>query len=141
MGMSAGGGGGGSLAEINVTPLVDVLLVLLIIFMVTVPMINHGAKLDTPDLSPSTPQDPTENEEKATLFLTKQGKLKFRNKEITKKQLAQLIKTDPALVKTRELYLRAEPSLDYGDVVEIIGIMRRSGIAKLGLVVNPEDVQ
>ena len=80
----------GSLSEINVTPLVDVPLVLLIIFMVTSPTVHHGARLPTPDLQPSNAKENPTQEEKDTLTLTEEGILKLRGKYIVKKNSISL---------------------------------------------------
>lgn len=133
---------GGSLADINVTPLVDVLLVLLIIFMVTAPMIHHGAKVPTPDLSPSDPkQQPPQDQQKGTLFVDQKGQISFRDKPLTFDRLFQTLQQDPEIQRSSELYLQADPSLSYGQVMAIIGTMRRAGVKKLGVVVDPDDLK
>lgn len=130
-----------ALADINVTPLVDILLVLLIIFMVAAPTVHHGARLAAPDITPSDDkQPPPKEDEKDTLVIDKEGKLKFRGKEYKLKDLAALIKADPQLKKTRELYLQADLDLPYGRVMEVIGGVRRAGIKKLGVVVNADEL-
>ena len=134
-------GRGGSLADINVTPLVDVLLVLLIIFMVTVPQIHHGAKIATPDVSEGTPGTPDPDEEKATLSMELNGALKLRGQVVDKEKLLDLLRVVGQLQKNKELYLNANPELNYVQVMEIIGIMRRAGIVKMGVVVQPDDLK
>ncbi|TNE51300.1 MAG: protein TolR [Deltaproteobacteria bacterium] len=129
-----------ALADINVTPLVDILLVLLIIFMVAAPTVHHGARLAAPDITPSDDKQPPKEDEKDTLVIDKEGKLKFRGKGYTLKDLAALIKADPQLKKTRELYLQADLDLPYGRVMEVIGSVRRAGIQKLGVVVNADEL-
>ncbi len=114
-----------ALADINV----DILLVLLIIFMVAAPTVHHGARLAAPDITPSDDkQPPPKEDEKDTLVIDKEGKLKFRGKEYKLKDLAALVKADPQLKKTRELYLQADMDLPYGRVMEVIGSVRRAGI-------------
>ncbi len=148
MGMNVGSSrsnkrSGGSLADINVTPLVDILLVLLIIFMVTAPMIHHGASVPAPDVSPQDPkQPPPQDSEKTTLFMDQSGKLSYRNQPILDiPTLAKILKADPDLQKNQELYLQADPTLSYGRVMEVIGTMRKAGVKKIGMVVSPEDIQ
>lgn len=131
---------GGSLADINITPLVDVLLVLLIIFMVTAPMMHHGASLPTPDVTPSDDKNPSKEVEKDTLVIDAKGKISLRGKPVDAKALLALLKKDPKLQKSRELYIRADMDLDYGKVMEIIGTMRKAGIRKLGVVVDSTEL-
>lgn len=142
-GSSSGGGKknrGGALADINVTPLVDILLVLLIIFMVTAPTVHHGARLPTPDISPSDPKQQPQKDEKDTVTLDRQGQLLFRGQTLTLDKLYQLVKTDAHLQSTQELFLKADLELPYGQVMEVIGSLRRAGIRKLGVVVIAEEL-
>lgn len=133
---------GGSIADINVTPLVDVLLVLLIIFMVTAPMIHHGARVPTPDVTPSDPkQQPPPDQQKGTLFVDQKGQISFRDRPVTFDQLFQTLKQDSEIQRTSELYLQADASLSYGQVMAIIATMRRAGVKKLGVVVEPDDLK
>jgi biopolymer transport protein TolR len=132
---------GGAINDINVTPLVDILLVLLIIFMVAAPAIHHGARLATPDVQPATdPAQPSQDEEKDTLTLDAQGQIRFRGQNFTDTQLYQFVKDDPHLQKTQELYMRADLNLPYGRVMEVIGTIRRAGIRKLGAVVEADEL-
>ncbi len=131
---------GGGMAEINVTPLVDVLLVLLVIFMVTAPSVHQGAKVPTPDISTAEANNQSVEEEKDTVFVEKDGRIKFRNRYLTLQQLAEMIRSSPELLKKGELFIRAEPNLNYGRVMEVLGTIRKSGIGKLGFIVYPEDI-
>ncbi len=129
-----------TIADINITPLVDVLLVLLVIFMVTAPMIHHGAPLTTPDLSPTDPKKPSKQEDKATLIVDSKGQIRFRDKTIAKQALYTFFKKNRQLQRERELFIKADPSLEYGVVMDIFGMARRAGIQKLGVVVDPVDL-
>lgn len=130
-----------ALADINVTPLVDILLVMLIIFMVAAPTVHHGARLATPDISPDdNSAPPPKEDEKDTLVINKVGQLSFRGKVVTLKQMAKFVKTDPQLKKTRELYLKADLDLPYGRIMEVIGRVRRAGIRKLGVVADANEL-
>jgi biopolymer transport protein TolR len=136
---------GGSLADINVTPLVDILLVLLIIFMVTAPMIHHGTSVNTPDVTPQEPrQPPPEESQKTTLFIDQARTLSYRDKKINDLGvLFRIIREDAAFQasKEKEIYLQADPRLRYGQVMEVISVMRRAGVQRVGMVVSAEDVQ
>lgn len=131
---------GGALADINITPLVDVLLVLLIIFMVTAPLIHHGAVVPTPDMSPSDATPSQKDDEKDTLLVDHKGNIKLHNQPVPLKELYKRIQADTKLQRTKELYIRAHLDLNYGKVMEIIGTMRKAGIRKLGVVVYAEEL-
>ena len=123
----------GSLAEINVIPLVDVVLVLLLIFMLTAPMMYRGIDVNLP----KTAGKPTAVEERMVLTLTKEQTIYVNDKPVA---LASLEQTLRDLFKNRQdktLYLRADQALQYGFVVETMDRVRRSGIEKLGMVTEP----
>ncbi len=131
-----GGGGyriGGTLAEINIIPLVDVTLVLLLIFMLTAPLMYRGIDVNLP----KTAGKPTAVEERMVLTLTKEQTIYVNDKPVA---LASLEQTLRDLFKNRQdktLYLRADQALQYGLVIETMDRVRRSGIEKLGMVTEP----
>lgn len=138
MGMSAGNGGSrGAISEINVTPLVDVMLVLLIIFMVTAPLITQGVPVDLP----SSAAQPLDGDEKKLVLTITSKKQIFigTNKEspIGIESLEEKLKTNARLQEEKELYLHADRSLDYGFVVDVMAKIKRSGVTKLGMVTDP----
>ena len=139
MGMSSGGGGGRAVSEINVTPLVDVMLVLLIIFMVTAPLITQGVDVDLP----KTRAEPMEGtEKKLVLTLTKDKKIFIGSNDetvIAYEELEEKLKANAKLQEERELYLHADRKLEYGYVVDIMAIVKRAGVEKLGMVTDPLD--
>jgi len=124
---------GGTLAEINIIPLVDVTLVLLLIFMLTAPLMYRGIDVNLP----KTAGKPTAVEERMVLTLTKEQTIYINDKPVA---LASLEQTLRDLFKNRQdktLYLRADQALQYGFVVETMDRVRRSGIEKLGMVTEP----
>ena len=124
---------GASLAEINVIPLVDVVLVLLLIFMLTAPMMYRGIDVNLP----KTSTRPTAVEERMVLTLTKDRIIYLNDKPVP---LAGLDGQLRALLKNRSdktLYLKADQSLSYGFVVETMDRVRRAGVEKLGMVTEP----
>ncbi|HEU4440244.1 MAG TPA: biopolymer transporter ExbD [Methylomirabilota bacterium] len=124
---------GGTLAEINIIPLVDVTLVLLLIFMLTAPLMYRGIDVNLP----KTAGKPTAVEERMVLTLTKEQTIYVNDKPVA---LASLEQTLRDLFKNRQdktLYLRADQALQYGFVVETMDRVRRSGIEKLGMVTEP----
>lgn len=135
---SAGGGDRRALAEINVTPLVDVMLVLLIIFMVAAPLISTGVKVDLPQVkSPAVETDA----EKLVLAITRERRIYLADVEIPITQLADKLGTNARLKKDKELYLHADRSLSYGVVVEVMALARAAGIESIGMITDPPEVR
>ncbi|MGD0022907.1 MAG: biopolymer transporter ExbD [Smithellaceae bacterium] len=125
-----------ALAEINVTPLVDVVLVLLIIFMVTAPMLSMGIDVNLPRVK-SKSVDVTE--EKLVLTITEAREI-FLNK--TKMQLGELNFKLEAIFSNRidrEVFLRADRNVPYGFVVEVMSEIRKAGVDKLGMITEPPE--
>src|SRR3984893_5319963 len=127
-----GGGGyniGGTLAEINIIPLVDVTLVLLLIFMLTAPLMYRGIDVNLP----KTAGKPTATEERMALTLAKEHTIYVNAKPVPLGSLEQTLRD---LFKNRQdktLYLRADQALQYGFVVETMDRMRRYGLEELGV--------
>ncbi len=138
MGMSTGGGGDGFLAEINVTPFVDVMLVLLIIFMVTAPMMTQGLEVDLPKTQTVTSL-PKESEN-LVLTIKKDGTLHLDQYQVTLDDLAGHIKrlvTD----QNKMLFIRADKEVPYGVVVQAMGAIKGAGVDKVGMVAEPEPIK
>lgn len=122
------------LAEINITPMVDIMLVLLIIFMVAAPMIEQGVDLDLPQ----TETIPIENpKDKFILRVFKNEKIFIEKAEIPIKQLEEKLKTNAKLQEEHELFLYASQRLSYGFVVRVMAIVKKAGIPKIYLVTDP----
>lgn len=124
------------MSDINVTPLVDVMLVLLIIFMVTAPMMTQGVEVNLPKTTTrymKTQGDPlilTINKKKEILLETHRLDL-----EGLDARLQQIVENR----KDKELLLRADKELPYGFVIEVVAAIKRAGIDKLGMVTEPLD--
>src|SRR4051794_27106441 len=130
MSMSSGPQGG-AITEINVTPLVDVMLVLLIIFMVTAPMLQTGVDVDLPEAkAQSIPDD----EGKLILTVTKDKQVFLGKLPIPFDDLEKTLKNNAKLNADKELYLHADKSLLYGDVVKVMAAVKQAGVAKMGMV-------
>ncbi len=134
--MQTGGNGKRLMSEINVTPLVDVMLVLLIIFMVTAPMMTQGVEVNLPQTttkSVKTQDDP--------LFLTvnKKGEIFLENHAIRMEDLEDKIRSIFKYRREKELLLRADRDISYGFVIKVIAAVKRAGIDKLGMVTEPKD--
>ncbi len=127
---------GGPLSEINVVPLVDIMLVLLIIFMITAPMMQHGMNIDIPKVT--TKPMPTKDEPQI-LNVTKEERLVLNEKKLDVKDLKAAIQLLFANKKDKEIYLRADKEVPYGFVVTCMGIVREAGIEKINIVTKPLD--
>ena len=137
--MSSGGGRRGAISEINVTPLVDIMLVLLIIFMVTAPLITQGVEVALPK---TKAQPLAGDDKKFVLSLVKNKRIYVGSNSdntIPYADLEERLKNNDRLQRERELYLHADRSLEYGYVVDIMAIVKRAGIEKLGMVTDPLD--
>src|SRR2546422_8976545 len=124
---------GGTLAEINIIPLVDVTLVLLLIFMLTAPLMYRGIDVNLP----KTAGKPTAVEERMVLTLTKEHTVYLNDKVIPMATLEQHLQNIFRNRQDKTPYLRADQGLQYGFVVETMDRVRRSGIEKLGMVTEP----
>jgi biopolymer transport protein TolR len=133
---SGGGGGrriGTSLAEINIVPLVDVVLVLLLIFMLTAPMMYRGIDVNLPRAAAK----PTAVEERLVLTVTKDRTLFLNDRRITPGGLEGSLRDAFRNRTDKTLYLKADAGLSYGAVVETMDMVRRAGIERLGMVTEP----
>jgi biopolymer transport protein TolR len=134
MAMSTGGPQGGSITEINVTPLVDVMLVLLIIFMVTAPLLQTGVDVNLPQAKAQTIPD---DEGKLILTVTKDKRVFLGKLQIPWDDVEKMLKNNAKLNQDKELYLHADKDLLYGDVVKIMAAVKQAGVDKLGMVTDP----
>jgi biopolymer transport protein TolR len=134
MAMTAGGPSGGTLSEINVTPLVDVMLVLLVVFMVTAPMLQTGVEVNLPEAKARTIPDDT-----GLLIVTiaPNHKVYVGKMEIAPDAVEATLKANAKLQADHEAYLHADQSLPYGEIVKIMAAMQQGGAEKLGLITDP----
>jgi biopolymer transport protein TolR len=136
MGMSTGGGPGAPMSEINVTPMVDVMLVLLIIFMVTAPMIGRGVELDLPKAE-ALPMDVDES--KLVMTINSDLEVFLGETKIPHERLEDALANNARLQREGELYLQADKNLPYGFVIQVMAIVKKAGIPKLGMVTDPVE--
>jgi len=136
MGPKNGGGRRGLVAEINVTPLVDVMLVLLIIFMVTAPMMTQGLEVNLPE---TTAKSLRQKEEPLIISLDKDGNIKLGNVSASPQYLWEQLNGMSEEEKKNPVYLRADKDVPYGKVVVLMADIKRAGFEKLGMLTQPED--
>ncbi|MDA8415103.1 MAG: protein TolR [Desulfobacteraceae bacterium] len=124
----------GIMAEINVTPLVDVMLVLLVIFMVTAPMMQQGVQVNLPKANTKamTPQD-----EAVVVSVDKNGKTFINRDEIPASDLRDRLSSMFANREKKEVFLKADAGVPYGEVVRAMADIKGAGIERLGMVTEP----
>ena len=127
-------GRGGPISEINLTPLVDVMLVLLIIFMIAAPMITAGIPVDLP----SAAGQPLDHEREETLVtVLADGRVLLFREELSLSELRERLLHDPRLRANEEVFLQADRAIPYGEVIRVIALFRSAGIPRVGLVTDP----
>lgn len=136
MGPIGGKGKKRLVAEINVTPLVDVMLVLLIIFMVTAPMMTQGLEVDLPK---TTAKALRQKEEPLVVTINNNGKISLGKIEVDENLLYQQLSRLSAEKKQEPLYLRADKAVPYGLVVSTMAEIKRAGFEKLGMITQPAE--
>jgi len=134
MGFTPKNGKSGLVADINVTPLVDVMLVLLIIFMVTAPMMSQGVDVDLPE----TTAKPLPQKEKPILItIDRKGEITLDRIKVNRRLLRQKLEKLALKGKSRPVFLNADKKVAYGLVVEIMADVKDSGFDKLGMITKP----
>jgi biopolymer transport protein TolR len=141
MGASLPSGGGrragrdrGTMSEINVTPFVDVMLVLLIIFMVTAPMMTAGVTVDLPDSkAPAVPG----TDEPLTVSVSKKGTIYLQETEIEIKDLVTKLEAIAGEKKDTRIFVRGDQGIHYGLVMQVVGEMSAAGFNKVALITEP----
>ncbi len=123
-------------SDINVTPLVDVMLVLLIIFMVTAPMMTQGLDVDLPE---TTTKSLRQEDEPIVVTIDREGKISLDQHEVTRKILYQELSGLDQSRKEKPIYLKADKAVAYGVVVKIMADIKKAGFDKLGMITQPEE--
>ncbi|MGH1455338.1 MAG: protein TolR [Alphaproteobacteria bacterium] len=125
------------MAEINVTPMVDVMLVLLIIFMVSAPLLTAGVPVDLPSSKAKAIQ--TEDSKPIELSVDAGGKIYIGESEIMKAALISTISPMLEGDEERRIYIRADQGIAYGNVMEVLGILNSAGFSKVALISKPKQ--
>jgi biopolymer transport protein TolR len=134
MAFDAGSSPNDAISQINVTPLVDVMLVLLIIFMVTAPILQQGVAVDLPKVAAGPL---TGEEEQLVVNVAKSGQLFLNNTPLTREQLTEKLHAIATARPDRQLYVRADQTVPYGQVMQVMGAVRDAGLVRVGLVTEP----
>lgn len=130
-------GGYAPLSEINVTPFVDVMLVLLIVFMVTAPLLTVGVPVDLPDSHGENLQDPIEP---LVITVSNDGKVYLGDSEINPKSLIARLEAIVGQKKDTHIYIRGDKRIAYGAVMQLMGMIKGAGFDKVALIVElPEN--
>lgn len=131
MAFDAGDRSAGSMSQINVTPLVDVMLVLLVIFMVTAPIIQQGVSVDLPDARAGALNG---KDEQLVVSVTKKGSLYLNDTAMSAADLESKLRAIAAQRPDGQVFVRADKSVPYGDVVAVMAAIKQSGIRRVGMV-------
>jgi biopolymer transport protein TolR len=133
MAISVGRARRGGFRDINVTPLVDVMLVLLVVFMVTAPLLTTGLRIDLPEVkAASTPV----KDARLLVSITKEERVLFGEEDVTS-HVDDALKNSARVQKERELYIRADKDARYEIVAKVVAAARNSGVESLNLLVEP----
>ena len=136
MSFSSGNESGGPMAEINVTPLVDVMLVLLIIFMITTPLMNHKVKLQLPQaqlhVKPDKPKSPP-----VTISVTEAGELFWNDEPATRQFIESKLSVEAQKTPQPPVQIRADRTTPYRIISEVVKVAQAQGIAKVGFITTP----
>lgn len=124
------------MSEINVTPFVDVMLVLLIIFMVTAPMMQQGLDVNLPKTAST---GVALNEDPFVLTIEANGKVKAAETAINVSEMREKIKAIFQTRKNKQVYIQADKKVDYGVVAEVMGEVRAAGIFNISLITMPKE--
>lgn len=125
-----------TMSEINVTPFVDVMLVLLVIFMVTAPMMQQGLDVNLPKTSST---GVSLNEDPFVLVIDSRGRLKIGESEVSLESLNIKIKAIFENRKNKQIYIQADKKVDYGTVAYVMGEIRAAGITNISLITLPKE--
>jgi biopolymer transport protein TolR len=122
------------MSEINVTPMVDVMLVLVVIFIITAPLLASSIRLDLPKAEGTQPGDAPRF---VTVVLDKAGQVFLNDKPVAPAQLADQLAAAARQNPETEIQLRADEGVPYGKVVEVMGVAHKAGLSRIGFVAEP----
>jgi biopolymer transport protein TolR len=123
-------------SDINVTPLVDVMLVLLIIFMVTAPMMTQGLNVDLPE---TTSKSLRQEEKPIVVTVDEKGEISIGSIPMAKQLLEQELEKSYSINKEQPVFLNADKRVPYGHVVQVMAIIKNVGFDKIGMITKPPE--
>ncbi len=129
-------GGGAAMSEINITPFVDVMLVLLIIFMVAAPMLTVGVPIELPNTAAASL--PQEDEEPLSISMSADGQLLIQNTPVAEAELIPKLRAIADTRKSDKVFLRADGSIPYEKVAQVMGALNAGGFNSIGLVTDSQ---
>jgi|SRR5688500_14341604 biopolymer transport protein TolR len=136
MAFGSGDQQGQAISDINVTPLVDVMLVLLVIFMVTAPILQQGVAVNLPQASgDALPAD----EQQLVVSIDTEGRVFLNEEQYTAERLQAELTSLAAIDPKRRLYIRADAGVPYGQVIETLAAVRQAGLSRVGLITEPPE--
>lgn len=136
MGMSLNGSRKKLVSDINVTPLVDVMLVLLIIFMITAPMMTEGVNVDLPE---TTAKSLRQEENPVVVTIDAEGEISINNISLARSLMTQELQKSYAGNPDQTILLRADKNVAYGHVVTVMADIKEAGFDKIGMVTQPPE--
>ena len=136
MAMSAGQDDGEPIMDMNTTPLIDVMLVLLVMFIITIPIQTHAVKVDLPQPTPPTDiiVEPVVNK----VFIDTQNQITWNGTPVDQKTLEDLLKRSVAMEPDPELHFQPDPYAPYNTVDEVLAVIKRAKVEKMGFVGNEQ---
>lgn len=138
MGMGSGNNGN-AMSDINVTPLVDVMLVLLIIFMITAPMLNQGVEIDLPkeDAQPLS----ADSEEQLILSIDKELNYYINESRFTSEEMPKKLRALADANPNKPVFIRADGDVPYKEVAKLLAAAKMAGMPRVGMVFDPADME
>lgn len=124
------------LAEINMTPLVDVMLVLLIIFIITVPVITHAVKVELPQ---ATSQPAETQPDTIIISVNSDGKVYWQNEQVSRQQLQLLLDQNAVAVPQPGIHLHGDGQASYQHIIDVMAAAQQAGLVKLGFITTPSS--
>lgn len=135
LGTLGSGAGGRPMSEINVIPLVDVMLVLLVVFIVTAPLLTHAVKLELPQAS-SRPN--VTKAERVEIAVQQDGRIHWNGEAMDRQELARRTATLGAAAPDTEIHLKGDASVPYGEMARTLSALAQGGLTRIGFVTQPE---